>query len=46
MSTYNQSYGLATTPAGRNSKFGWYKILSNHDIQTKKLHLAVLLIGG
>ena len=38
-------YGLATTPNGRNKKFGCYKRHENLDMLAKRLHHSVLLIG-
>ena len=45
MNIYNQSYGLATRPTGRNNKVGWYKSHNNLAILAKRLHVSVLLIG-
>ena len=45
MNIHSQLYGLATTPTGRNSKVGLYKIHNNHDILAKRLHPSMLLIG-
>ena len=45
MNIYNESYRLATTPAGRNKKVGWYKTYNKLDILSKRLHPSVLLVG-
>ena len=45
MNIYNQPYGLATAPTGRNNNVGWYKTHNNLDILAKRLHPSVLLIG-
>ena len=45
MNICNQSYGLATTPTGRNNKVGLYKRHSNLDMLAIRLHPSLLLKG-